>query len=116
MLIINNLNYNSMTQLKPFSGFEAQMSGAFGDFYIGHAAAVTTKKFSHIVVGESGATLTDVKIRGVSVKAARAYPNVMPAGYPMCAGGNDYFDSIELSAGDAQGFFFEEPVTPVASA
>lgn len=85
------------------------LAGEGGDYFIG-TTAVTTKKFSKIKV-TAAATLTDVKVRGVSVKTARNYPNSVPVGYEMIAGGDDYFDYIELSAGSAEGYVYpEEPV------
>lgn len=81
--------------------------GEGGDYYIG-TAAVTTKKFALIVVGPSGATVSVCKIRGVDVKTARNYGS-LPAGYMMCAGGNDYFNSITFSAGSGLGIIYSEP-------
>jgi hypothetical protein len=82
------------------------MAGQAGDYYIS-TGEVTAFKFSHIIAGPDGATVDDVKIRGISVKTARNY-GALPAGYPMCAGGDDYFDLINLSAGNAQGLLYDE--------
>lgn len=91
-----------------------QMAGESGDYHI-ELVAVTTKKFSHIVIGPDGATVTVCKIRGVDVMTARNY-GTMKAGYVMCAGGDDYFDAITLTAGDAQGVIYDEPITPGSAA
>lgn len=82
------------------------MAGQPGDYYIG-TTPVTTKKFSHIVIGPDGATVNVCRIRGVDVKTARAYA-ALPAGYVMCAGGDDYFDSIHFTAGSGQGVLYDE--------
>ena len=83
--------------------------GEAGDHFIS-TTSITTKKFTRIKITAT-ATLTDVKLRGVSVKTARDYPSSLPVGYEMIAGGNDYFDTITLSAGSAIGYlYYEEPV------
>lgn len=84
--------------------------GAPGDYYIG-VVAITTQKFSHIIIGPAGATVSVCKIRGVDVMTDRNY-GVLPAGYIMIAGGDDYFDSITLTAGNAQGVWYSEPSVP----
>jgi hypothetical protein len=103
-----------MSDLSNQSKLLGQMMGESGDYYIG-TAAVTTKKFSHIVVGPSGATVTVCKIRGVDVVTARNY-GALPAGYTICAGGDDYIDAITLSAGSAEGVIYDEPITPGSAA
>jgi hypothetical protein len=82
------------------------MAGQAGDYYIG-VEAVTTKKFSMIVIGPDGATVTVCKIRGVDVIADRNY-GILPEGYRMVAGGDDYFDAITLSEGNAEGVIYPE--------
>jgi len=82
------------------------LAGEAGDYYIG-TTAVTTKKFAAIVIGPDGATVTVCKIRGVDVMTERNY-GVLPAGYIMTAGGDDYFDAITLSAGNASGLLYHE--------
>jgi hypothetical protein len=84
--------------------------GAPGDYYIG-VVAVTTRKFSHIIIGPAGATVSVCAIRGVDVLSARNY-GVLPAGYIMVAGGDDYFDSITLTAGNAEGIDYVEASNP----
>lgn len=90
----------------------SQMAGSNGDYYIS-TTPVSDKKFSQILVGPNGATVTSVKIRGVDVSTSRNY-NVLDAGYLMCAGGNDYFDYVEFSAGSAEGVLYDEsPTNPI---
>jgi len=86
------------------------IAGQAGDYYI-DTTAVTTKKFSHVIIGPAGATVGVCKIRGIDVIAARNYGE-LPPGYVMCAGGDDYFDAITLSAGYAQGLIYPETVAP----
>jgi hypothetical protein len=82
------------------------MAGQAGDYFIG-TDAITTKKFSHIVIGHDGATVTVCKIRGIDVVTARNY-GALPPGYVICAGGDDYIDAITLSAGSALGLLYAE--------
>ena len=85
-----------------------------GDYYIG-TTAVANKRFTHIVIGPDGATVSEVKIRGVSVKSARNY-GALPAGYVMCAGSGEYFDYIYLTSGNAQGLVKTENAYVLPSA
>ena len=85
------------------------MAGEAGDFNLG-IAAYADKKFSMIRVGPNGATFTVCTIRGVDVMTPRNY-GVMPAGYLMVAGGDDYFDSVTITAGDAEGVNYWEETT-----
>jgi hypothetical protein len=89
------------------SALLGKMIGEGGDYYIG-TQAVSNKKFSHIQIGPDGATLVGVQIGNQSVMAARNYPAAMPGGYLMCAGGQDYFNYISLSAGNAEGVILSE--------
>jgi hypothetical protein len=102
-----------MSEITNHSRLLGQMAGESGDYYIG-LVAVTDKKFSHVVIGPDGATISVCKIRGVDVLAARNYDD-LPVGYVLCAGGDDYFDAITLTAGNAQGVIYDDPITPVAA-
>jgi hypothetical protein len=84
------------------------LAGEAGDYYIG-TDKVDTKKFSRIVIGPDGATVSTIKINGADVKTARNY-SALPAGYVICAGGTDYIDEITLSAGNAEGIIYREIV------
>lgn len=87
------------------------MVGQCGDYAIG-LVAVTTEKFSHIVIGPNGATVSVCKIRGVNVMANRNY-SALDAGYVMSAGGDDYFDAITLTAGSAEGVRYHDEILPL---
>jgi hypothetical protein len=87
------------------------LAGEGGDYYIGNQAAVTDKKFTHIIFGPDGGTLIDVKIGGISVKTARNYPTAIPGGYIMCAGAGYAFDYISLSAGNAEGLIDDQEIS-----
>ena len=82
------------------------LAGEAGDYYIG-TDAVTTKKFSRIIIGPDGATVSVLKDNGTDVCSARNY-SALPAGYVICAGGNDYIDAVTLSAGNAEGIIYRE--------
>jgi hypothetical protein len=97
-----------MSSRKNHSELLGIMAGEGGDYYIGNQAAVTDKKFTHIIFGPDGGTLTDVKIGAQSVKTSRNYPATIPGGYIMCAGIGKYFDYIDLSAGNASGLVLDE--------
>jgi hypothetical protein len=72
------------------------MVGQDGDYFISALTTPTTGLlFSHISIIED-ATISDVKIAGVSVKASRHYTGTLPAGYLMCAGKDKSFDYIKL--------------------
>lgn len=90
------------------------LSGEGGDYYIG-TQAVSNKKFAAIRVGHEGATLVgvqlttcdeygEVTIGNQNVKTAKNYPASMPQNYLMIAGGTNYFNHIEFSAGYASGY------------
>ena len=96
-----------MTQVRNHSELLGRIAGEGGDHYIG-TDAVSDKKFTHIKIGSDGATLVGVQIGNQDVASARDYPSAMPGGYIMCAGGDRYFNHIELSAGNAQGFLLSE--------
>jgi hypothetical protein len=81
------------------------LAGEGGDYFI-DTTLVTTKKFSRIKITEA-ATITDIKIRGVSVKTDRNY-GALPVGFELFAGGDDYFDYVALSAGSAIGVLMAE--------
>jgi hypothetical protein len=100
-----------MTSRKNQSDLLGILAGEGGDYYIGNQAAVTDKKFTHIIFGPDGGTLVEVKIDGVSVKTARAYPATIPGGYIMCAGAGYAFDHIELSAGNALGLIDDQEIS-----
>lgn len=87
-----------------------RVAGEGGDYFI-DTTEITTKKFSMIKIGPDGATVSVLKIRGVDVCADRNYA-ILPAGYILCAGGNDYFDAITLTAGNAQGILYSEEAAP----
>jgi hypothetical protein len=78
--------------------------GGGGDYYIGNQAAVADKKFAHIEIGKDGATLVGVQIGNQDIMAERNYPAAMPGGYLICAGGKEYVNYINLSAGYAKGY------------
>jgi hypothetical protein len=84
-----------------------RIAGEGGDYYIG-TQAVSDKKFTHIKVGADGATLVGVQVGNQDVKTTRNYPAVLPGGYMMCAGGQEYFNHIEFSTGYAQGILLSE--------
>lgn len=96
-----------MGQVRNHSELLGRMTGEGGDYYIG-TQAVSDKMFTHIIVGTDGATLVGVQIGNQDVKTARNYPSAMPGGYIMCAGGDNYFNHIEFSAGSAQGLLVSE--------
>jgi archaellum component FlaF (FlaF/FlaG flagellin family) len=102
-----------MSDITNHSKLLGQMAGESGDYHI-ELVAVTTRKFSHVVIGPDGATVSVCKIRGVDVMTARNY-GALKAGYVMCASGDDYFDAITLTAGDAEGVVYDEPIAPVAA-
>lgn len=95
------------TQERNHSELIGRLAGEGGDYYIG-TQAVSNKKLTHIIVGSDGATLVGVQIGGVDVKTTRNYPASMPGGYIMCAGGTEYFNHIEFSAGNAEGLILSE--------
>ncbi len=82
------------------------LAGGCGNVMIGTTAC--TRKLTKIVAGSAGATLTDVKIGGVSVKTERNYPNALLAGDSLVAGAGECFDYVKLSAGTAEGFLAKE--------
>ena len=88
---------------KNHSALLGRLSGAGGDVYIG-TQAVSDKKFDVIKIGSDGATLVGVQIGNQDVMTDRNYPTAIPGGYLICAGGKDYINHIELSAGWAEGF------------
>ena len=96
-----------MSEIKSNPALLSRVAGAGGDHYIG-TSAISDKRFEIIRIGASGATLTDVRIGGVSVKASRNYPDSMPADYLICAEGDVPIDYIELSAGWAEGWIMPE--------
>lgn len=96
-----------MVQEKNHSELLGRLTGEGGDYYIG-TQAVSDKKFTHIKVGADGATLVGVQIGNQDVTTDRNYPAAMPGGYLMCAGGKEYFNHIEFSAGYAQGILLSE--------
>jgi hypothetical protein len=79
--------------------------GEAGDYFIG-TTAITTKKFSRIKI-TTEATLTELKIRGVSVVTDRNY-GTLPVGHELVAGGDDYFDHVDLATGTAIGYIYSE--------
>jgi hypothetical protein len=83
-----------------------QLAGEEGDYYIG-TDAVTDKKFSHVIIGPDGATVSVLKVMGTDVCTARNY-DVLPAGYVICAGGRNYIDAVTLTAGNAEGILYAE--------
>ena len=96
-----------MSQERNHSELMGRMAGEGGDHYIG-TQAVSDKKFTHIIVGSDGATLVGVQIGNQDVTTQKNYPSAMPGGYIMCAGGTQYFNHIEFSAGYAQGLLLSE--------
>lgn len=96
-----------MAQERNHSELLGRIAGEGGDYYIG-TEAVSDKKFTHIKIGSDGATLAGVQIGNQDVTTERNYPSAMPGGYIMCAGGDNYFNHIELRDGYAQGFLVSE--------
>lgn len=96
-----------MAQERNHSELMGRLAGEGGDHYIG-TQAVSNKKFTHIIIGTDGATLVGVQIGNQDVKTGRNYPASMPGGYVMCAGGNNYFNHIQFSAGNAEGLLLSE--------
>lgn len=103
-------------EYKEFHTRNGQLWGFGGDAYIG-AESFSGKKFTHIVVGSSGATFTALTIRGVDVVTAKNISGIsLPSGYILSAGGDDYFDSGTISAGSAQGLILSEnPIVTLES-
>jgi hypothetical protein len=80
--------------------------GYGGDYAISAGTTPTTGLlFTHIYI-TSDATITDVKVGGSSVKAARHYTGTLPAGYLLCAGADATFNYILFATGSAEGFTF----------
>lgn len=97
-----------MKQKVNYAEVMAQIAGFGGDEYIG-AESFSGKKFTHIVVGSSGATFSALTIRGVDVVSDRGLSGIsLPTGYIISAGNDDYFDSGTISAGSAQGLRKQE--------
>lgn len=87
-----------------------RMMGIGGDYCIlANSTPTSGLLFTHIVI-TAAATITDIKIGGVSKKTARNYGGTLPAGYLICAGGlneSDQIDYIKLGSGSAEGIIFE---------
>ena len=98
-----------MAQDLNMSNLLGKMIGHGGDYPINPSTAIT-KKFSHILIGPNGAVVSAVKIRNIDVSTSKGYYSLY-AGYLMCAGGDDYFDSITLASGSAEGFLYSQPVS-----
>jgi hypothetical protein len=96
-----------MEQVRNHSELLGRIAGEGGDHYIG-TQAISNKKFTHIEIGPDGATLVGVQIGNQDVKARKNYPAAMPGGYLMIAGGDQYFNHIEFSAGWAEGLLLSE--------
>ena len=97
-----------MKQNVNYAEVMAQIAGFGGDEYLGQAS-FTDKKFTHIVVGSDGATFSALTIRGVDVITDRGLSGyLLPNGYILSAGNDDYFDSGTISAGSAQGLRKQE--------
>jgi hypothetical protein len=88
----------------------ARMTGFGGDYAISAGTTPTAGlTFTHILI-TADATITDIKVGGVSVKAERHYTGTLPQGYLICAGGLDSADQINyvlLATGSAEGIVFE---------
>lgn len=105
-----------MKQKIDYAKVMAQLAGFGGDEYIG-AEAFSSKKFTHLVIGSSGATFSALTIRGVDIVTNRGLTEIsLPSGYILCAGNDDYFDSGTISAGSAQGLRMQEdPIVTLES-
>lgn len=82
-----------------------RIAGTGGDFYLYPSETPFTGQWSHIVFGANGGTITSLKVMGEDVMAERNYDansGALPAGYIICAGGEDYIDEITLALGDAE--------------
>ena len=93
---MQQLNHSKLLQI---------LVGEAGDYFIG-TTAITDKKFSRIKI-TTETVLTELKIRGVSIITARNYGTI-PVGHELVAGGDDYFDHVDLYSGSAIGFLFSE--------
>ena len=88
-----------------------KMIGTGGDQYLHQSAAPVEGKWSHIVIGPNGATITSLKVMGEDVMSTRGYDSnggVLPAGYMICAGHEDYITEITLVSGDAEAIIFSQ--------
>lgn len=102
-----------MSALKNHSALLGRLSGAGGDYYIG-TEAVSDKKFEVIRIG-SQATLVGVQVGNQDVISARNYPEALPAGYLICAEGNEPINHFEISSGWAEGFLMPSWVEELSS-
>jgi hypothetical protein len=87
------------------------MAGTGGDRYLYPSETPVTGQFSHIIFGPDGGTITSLKIMGADVMTSRNYnanSGALPAGYMICAGGEDYITEITLVLGDAEALIFSQ--------
>jgi hypothetical protein len=92
---------------KDFNPGLGRMVGYGGDVFINAStSSMSGKTFAHVYI-TSDAVLTDIKINSVSVMTARNYTgHTLPAGYLICAGGDDVIDYVMLASGNAEGVIF----------
>jgi hypothetical protein len=92
---------------KDFNPALGRMVGYGGDVFINAStSSLSGIVFSHVFI-TSDAVLTDIKIGGTSVLTARNYVgHTLPAGYLICAGGDDTIDYVMLASGSAEGVIF----------
>lgn len=88
-----------------------RIAGTGGDFYLYPSETPFGGQWSHIVFGSNGGTITGLKIMGVDVMEDRNYDansGALPAGYIICAGGEDYISEITLVSGDAEALVWSQ--------
>ena len=89
-----------------------KMIGTGGDRFLKASADPVTGKFAHIVIGpDVSGTITSLKVMDVDVMSDRGYDlngGVLPAGYMICAGNEDYITEITLVSGTAQAMIFTQ--------
>lgn len=82
-----------------------RLTGTGGDFYLYPSETPFSGQWSHIVFGSNGGTITSLKVMGEDVMSDRNYDansGALPAGYIICAGGEDYITEVTLTLGDAE--------------
>ena len=89
-----------------------KMVGTGGDRFLKASTDPVSGKFSHILIGpDVSGTLTSLKIMGVDVMTQRGYDlngGTLPAGYLICAGGEDYITEITLVSGTGSAIIFSQ--------